>query len=297
MFSRRHPFLYFILVFTAITMGGFVILSLIFSGLLGGQDGLSGEKVGVVEIVGPIMDSKEINENLKMFREDEAIKAIVLRIDSPGGGVGPSQEIFRAIQKTKEKKTVITSMGALAASGGYYAAAATEGIMANPGTITGSIGVIMGYTNFKEIFQKIGLMPVVFKSGAFKDTGSPVRDMRPEEKVFLQNFVNKIHEQFVKDVAKSRKLKYKTVKKLADGRIYTGLEAKELGLVDRIGNLEDAVDWAGELAGIEGKISVVYPPEPPMSFLEYLSGSSVDQMVGRLVESKLNAGYLYQPGS
>ena len=297
MFSRRHPLLYFILVFAAITMGGFVILSLIFSGLLGGQDGFSGEKVGVVEIVGPIVDSKEINENLKMFREDETIKAIVLRIDSPGGGVGPSQEIFRAIQKTKEKKTVITSMSALAASGGYYAAAATDGIMANPGTITGSIGVIMGYTNFKEIFQKIGLMPVVFKSGAFKDTGSPVRDMRPEEKVFLQNFVNKIHEQFVKDVAKSRKLKYKTVKKLADGRIYTGSEAKELGLVDRIGNLEDAVDWAGELAGIEGEISVVYPPEPPMSFLEYLSGSSVDQMFDKLVESKLKAGYLYQPGS
>lgn len=297
MFSRRHPFLFFILVFTAITICGFVAISMIFSGFFSGSDGLSGEKVGVVEIVGPIVDSKEINENLKMFREDESIRAIVLRIDSPGGGVGPSQEIFRAIQKAKEKKTVVSSMGALAASGGYYAAAASQGIMANPGTITGSIGVIMGYTNFKEIFQKIGLMPVVFKSGAFKDTGSPVRDMRPEEKVFLQNFVNKIHEQFVRDVAKSRKLKYKTVKKLADGRIYTGLEAKELGLVDRIGNLEDAVDWAGELAGIKGEISVVYPPAPPLSFLEFISGSSVNQFFDRLVESKLKAGYMYQPGS
>ena len=272
-----------------------MLLSLILSGV-GGQDGFSGEKVGVIEIVGPIVDSKEINENLQLFRDDDSIKAIVLRIDSPGGGVGPSQEIFRAIQKTKEKKTVITSMGALAASGGYYAAAASQGIMANPGTITGSIGVIMGYTNFKEIFQKIGLLPVVFKSGAFKDTGSPVRDMRADEKKFLQDFVNKIHEQFVRDVARSRKMKVGVVKKLADGRIYTGLEAKKLGLVDRIGNLEDAVDWAGELAGIEGDIEVVYPPEPPMSFLEYLSGSSVDEFFDRVVDSKLKAGYVYQPG-
>jgi protease-4 len=252
--------------------------------------------VGIVELVGTIVDSKKFNEDLKMFRDDDSIKAIVVRIDSPGGGVGPSQEIFRAIQKTREKKTVITSMGALAASGGYYAAAASDGIMANPGTITGSIGVIMGYTNFKEIFQKIGLVPVVFKSGAFKDTGSPVRDMRADEKVFLQSFVYKIYDQFVRDVAKSRKMKIGTVKKLADGRIYTGLEAKKLGLVDRIGNLEDAVDWAGKLAGIEGDVTAVYPPDPPMSFLEYLSGSSVDEFFDRVVNSKLKAGYMYQPG-
>jgi protease-4 len=296
MFSRRHPFLFFILVFTAITAGSSVILSLVLTGATGGQDPFDGEKVGVIEIVGAIVDSKEINENLKMFREDESIKAIVIRIDSPGGGVGPSQEIFRAIQKAKEKKTVITSMGALAASGGYYAAAASDGIMANPGTITGSIGVIMGYTNFKEIFQKIGLVPVVFKSGAFKDTGSPVRDMRADEKKFLQDFVYKIYEQFVQDVAKSRKMDYKKVKKLADGRIYTGMEAKKLGLVDRIGNLEDAVDWAGELAGIEGEISVVYPPKPRMSFLEYLGESTAEGFFDRLIDSKINAGYMYKPG-
>ena len=296
MFSRRHPYLFFILVFTAITAGSTVALSLLFSLGSGGSDGFSGEKVGVVEIVGAIADSKVINEQLKDFREDDSIKAIVLRIDSPGGGVGPSQEIFRAVQKTKEKKTVITSMGALAASGGYYAASATSGIMANPGTITGSIGVIMGYTNFKEIFEKIGLVPVVFKSGAFKDTGSPVRDMSKEEKVFLQSFVNKIHEQFVVDVAKSRKMDYRKVKKLADGRIYTGSEAKKLGLVDRLGNLEDAVDWAGELAGIEGEISVVYPPSPRLSFLEYLSGSTVDEMFDRVINSKIQAGYMYKPG-
>lgn len=296
MFSRRHPFLFFILVFTAISAGSLVILSFVLTGVLGPQEDFGDDNVGVVEIVGTIVDSKEINENLKMFRDDDSIKAIVLRIDSPGGGVGPSQEIFRAILKAKEKKPVITSMGALAASGGYYAAAASNGIMANPGTITGSIGVIMGYTNFKEIFQKIGLVPVVFKSGAFKDTGSPVRDMRADEKVFLQDFVNKIYDQFVRDVATSRKMNYRKVKKLADGRIYTGSEAKKLGLVDRIGNLEDAVEWAGELGGIEGEINVVYPPEPKMTFLEYLSEATMTGFFEKIADSRLKAGYMYNPG-
>ncbi len=296
MFSRRHPFLFFILVFTAISAGSLVILSIVLTGVLGPQEDFGDNNVGVIEIVGTIVDSKEINENLKMFRDDDSIKAIVLRIDSPGGGVGPSQEIFRAILKAKEKKPVITSMGALAASGGYYAAAASDGIMANPGTITGSIGVIMGYTNFKEIFQKIGLVPVVFKSGAFKDTGSPVREMRADEKVFLQDFVNKIYDQFVRDVAKTRKMNYRKVKKLADGRIYTGSEAKKLGLVDRIGNLEDAVDWAGELGEIEGEINVVYPPEPRMTFLEYLTEATMSGFFEKVVDSRLKAGYMFQPG-
>jgi protease-4 len=297
MFSRRHPFLYFVLVLSAIMGATTVILTFMVSRSIDGTiETGSGERVGVVEIIGPIVDSKEITENLKEFRDDDSIRAIVVRIDSPGGGVGPSQEIFRAIQVAKEKKPVVTSMGSLAASGGYYSAAACNGIMANPGTITGSIGVIMGYTNFKEILDKLGLVPVVFKSGAFKDTGSPTRPMREDEKVFLQNFVNKIYEQFVKDVAKSRNMDYRKVKKLADGRIFTGSEAKDLGLVDRLGNLEDAVNWAGELAGIEGEISVVYPPKPRPTLMEYLTESSMNQFFSRFFDSRLSAGYIYKPG-
>ena len=168
MFSRRHPFLFFILVFTSVIAGTMVVLSLVVSFSMGDMETVKGDQVGVVEIIGAIVDSKPILEHLKTFREDNNIKAIVVRIDSPGGGVGPSQEIYRAILKAKEKKHVIASMGGLAASGGYYAASATEGIMANPGTITGSIGVIMGYTNFQEILHAIGLEPVVIKSGPLR---------------------------------------------------------------------------------------------------------------------------------
>ena len=297
MFSRRHPYLFFILVSMAIVFGSSTIMSLFISSNVR-TPGKRGEKVGVIEIIGVIVDSKPFLEDLKRFREDKSIKAIVIRVDSPGGGVGPSQEIFRAINKAKEFKKVITSMGALAASGGYYAAAATDGIMANPGTITGSIGVIMGYTDLQGIFKKIGLSSVVIKSGNFKDTGSPLRTMREEERQFLQDFVSKIHEQFVSDVAEGRSLEKSVVSKLADGRIYTGKESVELGLVDRLGNLEDAVDWAAELAGIKGPVAVVYPPKPKPTFIEYLTEASVKEMTSIISnrEMKMNAEFLYKPG-
>jgi protease-4 len=288
--------MFFVMVMTGIMAGSLIILSLIVSSRLGRPAMPGGDQVGVIEIAGVIADARAFCDDLKAFREDETIKAIVVRIDSPGGGVGPSQEIYRAIGKAREKKHVIASMGALAASGGYYAAAATEGIMASPGTITGSIGVIMGYTNFKDIFDKVGLVPVVIKSGDFKDTGSPVRDMREDEKIFLQKFVDTIHDQFVQDVSTGRNMPYDTVQALADGRIYAGSEAKDLGLVDRLGNLEDAVEWAGELAGITGEITVVYPPEPKRSLLEYLTDSTIDGIAEFVSQSHLSGGYLYRPG-
>ncbi len=295
MFSRRHPYLFFILVFIAIIFGSSTIISIILSSKVGDHE-KKGEKIGVIEIVGAIVESKQIIADLKKFREDDDIKAIVIRIDSPGGGVGPSQEIFRAINKAKKVKKVISSMGSLAASGGYYAAAATDGIMANPGTITGSIGVIMGYTDLQGIFKKIGLSSVVIKSGAFKDTGSPLRTMKESERKFLQEFVEKIHAQFVADVAVGRSLEIENVKKLADGRIYTGAESIELGLVDKLGNLEDAVDWAAELAGIKGPVSMIYPPKPKQAFLEYLTEASLQKMTNVINNSQISAGYLYRPG-
>ncbi len=295
MFSRRHPYLFFVLVFIAIVFGSSTIISVFVSSKVG-EPGQKGEKIGVIEIVGVISQSKQIIEDLKKFRENDKIKAIVIRVDSPGGGVGPSQEIFRAINKAKKVKKVITSMGALAASGGYYAAAATDGIMANPGTITGSIGVIMGYTDLQGIFKKIGLSSVVIKSGAFKDTGSPLREMKENERKYLQDFVGKIHTQFVADVAAGRSLEIEDVKKLADGRIYTGAESIDLGLVDKLGNLEDAVEWAAELAGVEGPVSMVYPPKPKQAFIEYLTEASMKKMTSIINNNEMNAGFLYMPG-
>jgi len=296
MFSRRHPYLFFMIAMTATFCSFVILMSLIFKVSGARTKFVSGEKVGVVEITGVILDSKDIIENIKMFREDKDVKAIVLRIESPGGGVGPSQEIFHEVRKTIKKKKVVTSMGAVAASGGYYIAAGTNGIVANPGTITGSIGVIMGYTNFQEIFRKIGLTPVVIKSGEFKDIGSPVREMTEKEKKILQNFVDRIHRQFVNDASKGRGIDPEKMMALADGRIFSGEEAKELGLVDRFGNLEDAVEWAGRLSGIKGKVSTVYPEEKGIPMLKELMDSSVNQLIERALRSQISAGYLYQPG-
>ena len=300
MFSRRHPFLFSFLVFTALSSATLILLSLIIAfGMKGsdlvGLDMNGGEKVGVIEVVGVIANSRETIEQLKRFREDDEIRAIVIRVDSPGGVVGPSQEIYREIVRTKATKKVIASMGAVAASGGYYVIAGTDGIVANPGTITGSIGVIMEYTNFQELFNKIGLSPVVIKSGKFKDAGSPVRAMTPEEQRILKEFVDRLHQQFVAAIAEGRQLDLAKVQDLADGRIYTGQDAKDLGLVDRIGNLEDAVEWAGRLAGIEGKIVPVYPPEKKISILRLLSESALKDLLGRVTRPEMTAAYIYEP--
>lgn len=300
MFSRRHPFLFSLLVFTALSSATLILLSLIIAfGMKGsdlvGLDMNGGEKVGVIEVVGVIANSRETIEQLKRFREDDDIRAIVIRVDSPGGVVGPSQEIYREIVRTKATKKVIASMGAVAASGGYYVIAGTDGIVANPGTITGSIGVIMQYTNIQELFSKIGLSPVVIKSGKYKDAGSPVRAMTPEEQSYLKAFVDRLHQQFVSAIAEGRQLDLAKVQDLADGRIYTGQDAMDLGLVDRIGNLEDAVEWAGRLAGIEGKIVAVYPPEKKISILRLLSESALKDLVGRVTRPEMTAEYIYAP--
>jgi protease-4 len=283
------------LIFTSAVAAAMLGMSLLF--VLGTKtsDFEFGEKVGIIEITGIIADAQKDIHNLKRFREDDSIKAIVIRIDSPGGAVGPSQEIFREIRKTSNKKKVIASMGAIAASGGYYVAAGTDGIVANPGTITGSIGVIMGFTNYQQLLQKIGLVPIVIKSGEFKDMGSPVRKMTAAEHKILKDFTEKIHRQFIMDIVEGRKLDQAKVESLADGRILTGEESKDLGLVDRLGNLEDAIEWAGRLGGIKGKISTVYAREKKFFLLKYLSDSSVKELLNRVFWPHLSADYLYRP--
>ncbi|MCW8800198.1 MAG: signal peptide peptidase SppA, partial [Desulfobacter sp.] len=227
--------------------------------------------IGVVEVTGPILSSKKIVEDLKGFMDDDAIKAIILRVDSPGGGIGPSQEIYRELMKTRDAKTVIASMGSVAASGGYYIACATQGIVANAGTITGSIGVIMEYANIEQIAKKIGISPVVIKSGEYKDMGSPMRELKDSEKQLFQNLVDELHAQFVSDAAHARNMETDVMAKLADGRVYTGQTAMKLKLVDRIGNMDDAVQWAGQMAGIEGELTLVYPKDDKITLFRKLT--------------------------
>lgn len=295
MFSRRHPYLFFILTFSSVVATVMIVMTLLFVTGTRDSEFEFGEKVGILEINGIIADAKNAIHNLKRFREDSSVKAIVIRINSPGGAVGPSQEIFREIRKTSSSKKVVASMGSIAASGGYYIAAGADGIIANPGTITGSIGVIMGFTNYQELLRKIGLVPVVVKSGKYKDIGSPVRKMRPEEKKILQNFSRKIHRQFINDIVEGRKMDQAKVEALADGRIFTGEESKELGLVDRLGNFEDAIEWAGRMGGIKGKISTVYAREKKFSLLKYIADSSAKALLNRIADSSLSADYLYSP--
>jgi protease-4 len=255
-----------------------------------------GEKVGVVEIRGVITDAKPIVSQLKKFRKNEAIKAIVLRIDSPGGGVGPSQEIYSEVKKTTGEKKVVASMGAIAASGGYYVAAAADHVMANPGTITGSIGVVIEFANVEELFKKIGLSAYVIKSGEYKDVGSPLRKMTPKERKLLQGFIDNVYEQFVTAVAEGRQMPEKEVRAIADGRIFSGEQAHELGLLDSLGSMEDAIALAAQLGGIEGEPSVVYAEEKKFSLLEFLLGSKVSEAIDRITGGALHSGYLYVPG-
>jgi protease-4 len=219
------------------------------------------DRIALVRIEGIILDSQTTVGELKRFGENPSIKAIVLRIDSPGGGVVPSQEIHDAVQRVRNKsnKAVIASMGTVAASGGYYIAAATDRILANPGTLTGSIGVIMEMANIEGLLKKIGVEGVVVKSGRYKDVGSPLRKMSDEEQALLQSVMDDVHKQFIEAVAAGRSLEVADVKALADGRIFTGRQAKEAKLVDELGNLEDAIQLAAEIAGIEGEPKVVEP--------------------------------------
>ena len=267
---------------------GFIVISIIFSFFY-----VSGDKVGVLEIKGLISDSSEINKAIAAFRDREDIKAIVLRIDSPGGAVGPSQEIYREVIKLKkEKKVVVASMGSVAASGGYYIAAAADQIVANPGTITGSIGVIIEFANVQELLDKLGLKGVVIKSGKFKDTGSPLREMDDEERSIVQGVVNDIHRQFVAIVAENRKLDINDVKDIADGRIFSGAQAQKARLVDKLGNLEDAIELASNLAGIEGKPHVVYARRSKDSLLDIIFGKGMDSFFSRSQQTLYNPLYL-----
>jgi protease-4 len=232
------------------------------------------DKVAVIEIKGVILDPAEVNDALREYARRDDVKAIVLRIDSPGGAVGPSQEIYREVMRIRRTKKVVASMGSVAASGGYYIAAAADKIYANPGTITGSIGVIIEFMNTQELFKKIGVKGTVIKSGKFKDTGSPLREMTEADRKLLADVINDIHSQFVEAVAQGRDMKYEDVAVIADGRIFSGAQAMRLGLVDQLGSLDDAILEVARLAGIQGKHSVIYPEKKHGLLKELLTGEA-----------------------
>jgi protease-4 len=232
-------------------------------------------KVGIIEVNGVILDSKKLVKRIEAFDEDESIKALVVRINSPGGAVAPSQEIYEALKGVK--KPVVASMASVAASGGYYIAVAAKKIFANPGTITGSIGVIMEFANLEKLYEWAKIKRMVIKTGKFKDTGSPSREMTPEDRALLQGMVDDVLVQFKQAVGTGRKLKEEEVDAVADGRIFSGAQAKAAKLVDDLGTFNDAVTEAGKLAGIKGRPTLVYPERPATHWLEALMREGRDE--------------------
>jgi protease-4 len=240
-------------------------------------------KIGVIPINGVIRDADAITKQLIAFRDDKQIKAIILRINSPGGGVGPSQEIYSETRRTTKTKKVVASLGSVAASGGYYVASAADSVVANPGTLTGSIGVLMEFVRFEELLKKIGVEMQVIKSGEFKDIGSPNRKMTKEEREILTRLLQDIRNQFVTAVSQGRNMPQEKVLELADGRVFSGREAKRLGLVDSLGNFQDAVNVAKRMAHIRGKVKLVYPVKKRRSLLwDLLFKDLFDALMNRL---------------
>ena len=234
----------------------------------------SGSKVGVVEIDIPITGSKKVVKDLNYFLEKSNIIAIVVRLETPGGGVAASQEIYEKVRKISEesKKPIIASMGGVAASGGYYIALGADTILANPGTATGSIGVIMTYPIIGELMEKLGVQYETIKSGIFKDSGSLFRDLTDNERKYFQDLIDDLHSQFVNVVANERNMSYENSAKLATGQVYSGKQALAAGLIDVLGTFEDAIHLAARKAGYLEKPEIVYPPEEKKGLLDVLLG-------------------------
>lgn len=253
-----------LLVFAFLILGFFVLLFIAMTEKNSESFRITGlgKKVAVVELRGPIFESENIVKQFKKFRDRNDVKAILFRVDSPGGGVVASQEIYEEVKKTRDEGTpVVVSMGSVAASGGYYVSCGADRIVANRGTVTGSIGVISQFLRLDPLLHKVGIEANTIKSGKFKDTGSPFREMTPADKKYFQNLIDNVHRQFIDIVEHERSLKHAKAIEYADGRVFTGEQALKMGLVDTLGTYEDALRIAAEMGGIRGEIEIVKKEE------------------------------------
>ncbi|HBH04441.1 MAG: hypothetical protein A2W08_09585 [Candidatus Rokubacteria bacterium RBG_16_73_20] len=280
---RRTTVVLVALALYAGVLGLFVLSLGTLLGAPGGGAGarLFGGRVAIVELEGIILDVGDLLRELRAYRENPGVRAVVIRINSPGGVVGPSQELHDALKRLRAAgKPVVASLGAVAASGGYYAAVAADRIYASPGSLTGSIGVIMQLANVEALMKKVGVEYVVVKAGQFKDVGSFSRAMTPEERRVLQGLLDDVHAQFIDAVAAGRKLDRSAVVRFADGRVFSGAQAKALQMVDALGGLEDAIDAAAGLAGL---------PKPPRTIGPQRRFSITDLLRNQLGLSGLEA--------
>ncbi|MBP1724646.1 MAG: multidrug transporter [Deltaproteobacteria bacterium] len=274
---KKHPILLGLTVF-GVLLGLFLVSIWVLSYFSNREESFwGGEKIAIIEVRGVILDAQPVVEKLVKLRKNEKIKAIILR----------------EVKKAQKEKKVLVSMGSVAASGGYYIACAADRIIANPGSITGSIGVIVESLNVEELLGKLGLRSVVVKSGKHKDLGSPMRPMTGEDRKLLQGVIDSVHEQFIKAVAEGRKLPVEKVRRLADGRIFSGDQARSLGLVDELGNLEDTIAAAAQMAGIRGEPEVLYPEKKRFSLFDLLIQETMQKIMENLKESAPPLNFLY----
>lgn len=285
---RKRPFL-----MASLTVAGvfiFFLLVVFTSGLFrnGSVIASISDKIGILEVEGPIADSTLLLSQIKEFRDQDNIKAVVARINSPGGGVAPSQEIYAELKLLAAEKPLVVSMGSVAASGGYYLAVAAERIFANPGSITGSIGVIMSFPNYRELLGKVGVHTEVVKSGRFKDIGSATRPFTAADRTLLQGLIDDVHQQFVEAVSEGRHMPIDRLQPFVDGRIFTGRQAKEIGLIDELGTLNDAIKYAAKVAGIDEDSDLVYPEPEKINLIEQYLQGAVSRYLGiNLIEKRI----------
>ncbi len=251
-------------------------------------------KIAVVDLDFTILSSESIVRQFRKFGEDKSIKAILLHVNTPGGGVAASQEMYEAIKKVKDSgKPVVVSISSLGASGGYYAACGGTIIVANPGSLVGSIGVIMNLTNFKDMAEKIGITENIIKSGELKDAGNPFRELNEKDKEYFQDIVNDSYDQFLDVVSKSRKIDKEKLRVYADGRVFTGRQAKDIGLIDSLGTYEDAVKITSRLAGIEGDPVIVREKKKDNLLFRIVESFTENNL--KTVKNELKSEFLEQP--
>ena len=270
-FSQRHPFLFgFSLLAAVMVLIGGAMVAVRYFWHDNSKKLFHSQSFGLVNVVGMISDSRPITEWMAELRDDSRVRGVVLRVDSPGGGVSPSQEIYRAVKKLAQHKPVVVSMGSVAASGGYYVSCPATAIVANPGTVTGSIGVRMELANFMGLMDKIGVLHSSVTSGKFKDAGSPFRELSSEEREYFKTIVTDLFDQFVSDVAESRKLDLQKVKRIADGRILTGRQALAEGLIDGLGGFEEAFETLKKLCKVTKDLPILEGPKEKDTLLRQL---------------------------
>ena len=266
----------------------------------GGEAGISGfgDRIGVVDLDGVILSPQPVVGQLKKFGDDSSIKAIILHVNSPGGGVAASEEIYREVKRVRDekKKRVVVSIETVGASGAYYVAAASNKIYADHGSIVGSIGVIAQWVNYGDLLKWAKLKDVVLKTGEFKDTGNPSRDLTPAEQAYMQSLIDNMFGQFVQAVADGRSMKFGDVKAIANGKVWTGEQAKSMKLIDEVGDFEAAVADTAKSVGIKGEPSLVHPDRDRKTLLDLLLGDVSQYLPGRekMLEQQVSFYYLWK---